>query len=204
MAGLLFVQFTRALNRQDAPALDVYLTEETREWAIKMCSSAHLNIAEADKDGVKNTEGRQVMRWHVVKPGEQINLGPTTTASCFSADHISGSVGWRVDSDGMSVVFSGDTRFNPDLVEASTGARLLIHEAYRTDEEMDYAIHHGHSTAGDAGRAATQAGVAELVLTHFDSDFGTNPQPLLDDAKKHYSGPTSAATDLQQITVSSP
>ena len=204
MAGLLFVQFTRALNRQDAPALDVYLTEETREWAIKMCSSAHLNVAEADKDGVKNTEGRQVMRWHVVEPGQQIDLGPTTTASCFSADHISGAVGWRVDSDGMSVVFSGDTRFNPELVKASQGARLLIHEAYRTDEEFEYASNHGHSTAGDAGRAATQAGVAELVLTHFDTDFATNPQPLLDEAKKHYNGPTTAATDLYQITVTAP
>jgi ribonuclease Z len=112
-------------------------------------------------------------------------------------------VGWKVESSGMSVVFSGDTRFNPELIEASKGARLLIHEAFRTDEESDYAKNHGHSTAGEAARAAAQAGVAELVLTHLDSDYHTNPQPLLEDAKKHYGGPTSAATDLHQITVSS-
>ena len=204
MYGLLFVQFTRALNRQDAPALDVYLTEETRDWAIKMCSSAYLNVAQVDKDGAKNSDGRQVMRWIVVEPGQQIQLGPTTSASCFPADHISGAVGWRVDSAGMSVVFSGDTRFNPELVKASQGARLLIHEAFRTDEESEYANSHGHSTAGEAGRAAAQAGVAELVLTHIDSGFDADTQPLLEDAKKHYSGPTSAATDLHQITVTSP
>ena len=124
--------------------------------------------------------------------------------SAYEQGHISGAVGWRVNSGGMSVVFSGDTRFNPELVKASQGARLLIHEAYRTDEESDYANNHGHSTAGDAGRAATQAGVTELVLTHFDSEFAANPQPLLDDAKKHFDGPTSAATDLRQITVSAP
>mgnify|MGYP001180137522 FL=1 len=204
MSGLLFLQFTRALARQDGSALNVYLTEESREWAIKMCAAAHLNVVEVDEDGAKNSDGRQVIRWTVVSPGEQIDLGPTTTASCFSADHISGAVGWRVNSSGISVVFSGDTRFNPELVKASQGAHLLIHEAYRTDEESDYANGHGHSTAGDAGRAATQAGVTELVLTHLDSEFATNPQPLLDNAKRYFDGPTSAATDLYQITVTAP
>ncbi len=202
LSGLLFVQHARALAREDESALNVYLTEETLEWAIKMCRAAYLNVAEVDKVGAKNSDGRQLLLWHVVKPGEQVNLGPTTTASCFPAEHIFGAVGWRVNSDGMAVVFSGDTRFNPELVKASQGARLLIHEAYRTDEELEYANQHGHSTAGDAGRAATQAGVAELVLTHFDSEFAVNTQPLLDDAKKHFNGPTSAATDLYQITVS--
>ena len=75
MSGLLFIQFTRALARQDGSALNVYLTEESREWAIKMCAAAHLNVAEVDKDGAKNSDGRQVMRWTVVSPGEQIDLG---------------------------------------------------------------------------------------------------------------------------------
>ena len=204
MSGLLFVQFLRALERQDAPPLDVYSTEESLEWAKKMCTSNYLNLAEVDNDGAKNRDGRQVLRWNAVTPGQQISLGPTTTASCFPADHISGAVGWRVDSAGLAVVFSGDTRFNPELIKASKGARLLIHEAFRTDEQREYASDHGHSTAGEAGRSAAQAGVAELVLTHLDSAFHADPQPLIDDAKKHFSGPISAASDLYQITVSSP
>ena len=81
---------------------------------------------------------------------------------------------------------------------------MLIHEAFRTDEQREYASDHGHSTAGEAGRSAAQAGVAELVLTHIDSAFDADPQPLIDDAKKHFSGAISAASDLYQITVSSP
>ncbi|SUZ93523.1 uncharacterized protein METZ01_LOCUS46377 [marine metagenome] len=101
----------------------------------------------------------------------------------------------------MGVGFSRDTHFDPELVKASEGLRLLIHEAFRTDEDSIYADNHGHSTGEDAGRAAAQAGVTELVLTHIDSDFNAKPQPLLDDAKKHYHGPTSAATGLLQIAV---
>lgn len=203
MSGLLFVQFSRALERQDAPPLDVYLTGESLEWAQKMCIANYLNIFEVNSEGAKNSDGREVMRWHDVEIDQKITLGPTTTASCFPANHISGAVGWKVESGGMSVVFSGDTRYNPELIDASRGARLLIHEALRTDEESDYARSRGHSTAGEAARVAAQAGVAELVLTHLDSSYHDNPQPLLDDAKKHYSGPTSAATDLHQIIVAS-
>lgn len=204
MSGLLFVQFVRALERQDAPPLDIYLTEESLEWARKMCAANLLNVTEVDQDGAKNADGRQVMRWNTVTPGQKVTLGPTTTASCFPADHISGAVGWRVVSGGMAVVFSGDTRFNPELIKASQGARLLIHEAFRTDEQKEYAGNHGHSTAGEAARSAAQAGVAELVLTHLDSAFHTDPQPLIDDAKKHFNGPITAASDLHQITVRSP
>ena len=201
MSGLLFVQFSRASLRQDAPPLDVYLTEEGLEWAQKMCVATHLNIGEVNSESVKNPNGREVIRWHVVDSGQEITLGPTTTASCFRADHISGAVGWKVKSDGMSVVFSGDTRYNPTLVEESKEARLLIHEALRTDEEVDYAKSRGHATAGEAARSAAQAKVAELVLTHIDSVYNQNPQPLLDDAKKYYRGPISAATDLHQMIV---
>ena len=136
-------------------------------------------------------------------PGQQVSLGSTPTASCFPADHISGAVGRRVDSGGMAVVFSGDMRFNPELIKASQSARLLIHEAFRTDKEKEFASNQAHSTAGEAGRSAAQAGVAELVLTHLDSSFHADPQPLIDDAKKHFNGPVSAAADLLQITVSS-
>jgi ribonuclease Z len=204
MSGLLFIQHIRALMRPDAPPLEVYISEESLEWAIKMCAASQLNLADVDQEGASNSDGRQVLRWNAVTPGQQVILGLTTTASCFLADHISGAMGWRVDSGGVAVVFSGDTRFNPELIKAAQGAQLLIHEAYRTDKDQEYASNHGHSTAGEAGRAAAQAGVAQLVLTHLDSVFHTDPQPLIDDAKKHFTGPVTAASDLYQITVTSP
>ena len=84
-----------------------------------MCSDNYLNIAAADQQCAKNSDGREVIRWTVVQPCQQVKLGPATTAYCFPADHISGAVGWREDTSGMGVVFSGDIRFNNeiDLVE---------------------------------------------------------------------------------------
>ena len=116
-------------------------------------------------------------------------------------DHISGAAGWRIESGGLSVVFSGDTRFSPNLVEASQGADLLIHEAMCTDDRQDDAARRGHATAGEAARAAAQAGVSQLVLTHIDNPYHANSQPLLDEARSHFGGPVSAAYDLYQMTV---
>ena len=93
MSGLMFVQFVRTLAGQDAPPLNVYFTEESLYWAIKMCSANYLNVAESDRQCAKNSDGREVMRWTVVQPGQQVKLRPATTAYGFPADHFSGALG---------------------------------------------------------------------------------------------------------------
>ena len=114
----------------------------------------------------------------------------------FDVDHIPGSVGWRIESGGISVVFSGDTIYSRALVEAAQGADLLIHEALSTDAAHDMAVSRLHSSSGDAARTAEQASVAQLVLTHLDNAYHEDQTALLEDAAHHYTGPTSAAHDL--------
>ena len=110
-------------------------------------------------------------------------------------------MGWRIESDGMAVVFSGDTRFSTNLVEAAQGARLLIHEALSTERDSELTHTVAHSTAAEAGRAAALAGVQELVLTHISTAHHADTQPLLDEARQHFQGPISVASDLFQISV---
>ena len=120
----------------------------------------------------------------------------------FDVDHIPGSIGWRVESGGISVVFSGDTIYSRGLVEAAQGADLLIHEALATDDAHDMAVGRLHSTSGDAARVAAQASVKKLILTHLDNAFHEDQTPLLEDASRHFSGPISAACDLMQVNIS--
>ena len=140
------------------------------------------------------------MRWQEVPRGHKLELGPETVAWSFDVDHIPGSIGWRVESGGMAVVFSGDTIYSRGLVEAAQGADLLIHEALATDAAHDMAVSRLHSTSGDAARVASQASVARLILTHLDNAFHENQDPLLEDASHHYAGPISASYDLMQVS----
>ncbi len=141
------------------------------------------------------------MRWQPTEIGATVDFGLRTSASLFLVDCIEGSIGWRIESDGILVVFSGDTRFSPDLVRASQSADLLIHEVYSTEQYRDQASAVGHSTAAEAGTAAAQAGVSQLVLTHITNAFHTDTDALLEEASGHFAGPIQAARDLMKVIV---
>ena len=201
ISGLPFIQAQRFVVDPKGPPLHVYGTEETLEAVRQVCQATRLRGITVDRDGAKSSEGDPVMRWNAFEPGQRLELGPTTWACCFTVDHVSGAVGWRVESDGISVVFSGDTRYSTELVEAARGARLLIHEAMNTEADPVDPHDLGHSTAAAAGRAAALAGANELVLTHIDTPFHAYPQPLVDDARRHFKGLITVASDLYQLSV---
>ncbi|NPA84869.1 MAG: ribonuclease Z [Crenarchaeota archaeon] len=78
---------------------------------------------------------------------------------------------YTYESEGIKVVYSGDTAPCERLVEEAKGADLLIHEATFTEEMREEAHERGHSTAKDAALAALRAGVRMLLLTHFSGRY---------------------------------
>jgi ribonuclease Z len=84
---------------------------------------------------------------------------------------------------GRTLVYSGDTRPHPSVVEASRGADLLVHEATFGGDELERARETGHSTAAEAARVALDAGVRRLVLTHISSRYNREATELLAEAR---------------------
>ena len=200
MGGLTFLQGQRTLLDPESPPMHVYSTEETLIHARRLCQVSRPALR-IDQDAAQTLEGKTVLRWYPTQDGERVQLGPSTYASPFLVDHLPGAVGWRVESDGTAIVFSGDTKFSPNVPEWARGARLLIHEALSTEREREHTYRRGHSTAAEAARSAALAGVSELILTHIDSPFHFDTHPLLDEARQHYDGPIRVANDLSQVTI---
>ncbi len=75
--------------------------------------------------------------------------------------HTEGSLAYRVEAAGRSLVYSGDTDTSDSLVDLARGADLLVLEAANPFKVP------GHLTPPEAGRLAARAGVARLLLTHF-------------------------------------
>jgi ribonuclease BN (tRNA processing enzyme) len=75
--------------------------------------------------------------------------------------HIPGSLAYRVEALGRTLVYSGDTDVSDSLIELAQGADLLLLECANPSKVP------GHLTPEEAGRLAAQAGVPRLVLTHF-------------------------------------
>jgi len=103
---------------------------------------------------------------HEVHGGDALEVAGLRVRTC-EGRHSVPALCYRVENaGGSSVVFSGDTAWNPGLIELSAGAGLLVHEAsygaksVREDEEW------GHSGAPDAAEVARRAGVGRLALVH--------------------------------------
>ena len=105
--------------------------------------------------------------------------------------------GLRVEADGHTLAYSGDTGPCPALVDLAKDADLLLAEAaFQSGEDNPADL---HLTGTDAGAAAAAAGVRRLVLTHIPPWH--DKQVALAEARAVYDGPvdlaaTGAAYDL--------
>jgi ribonuclease Z len=134
------------------------------------------------------------------------------TISSFPVLHIqNGSVGYRLDYAGRSVVFSGDTRPCRTLVDASVGADLLIHETFPS--AAVYAKKAGvppafaerivnlvHTSPAMAGRVFERAGARMSVMWHLAVDHETVGSAYREMRTEH-DGPVVIAQDLTVFDI---
>ena len=99
--------------------------------------------------------------------------------------------GMRVEHDGTVLVYSADTGPCEALVGLAHDADLALFEAAFEAGRDDHAPPDLHLTAGDAGRAATAAGVRRLVVTHLPP--WNDPEVARRDAAAAYHGPVDLA-----------
>jgi ribonuclease Z len=98
---------------------------------------------------------------------------------------------------GRRIAYCTDTRPCRAAVELARGAEILVHEAtYGADMQAE-AGERGHSTAADAARVATEAGVRRLILTHISPRY-TDASPLLAEARAIFPA-TELAADFAEI-----
>lgn len=111
---------------------------------------------------------------HVVNEGVVYDDGDVKVTA-FKEAHapVEPAFGYRFDSGGRSIVISGDTRPNANLIQFAKGADVLIIESYlpgffRTVDTPEVAakLESYHTSALEAGTIARDAGVKTLVFTH--------------------------------------
>jgi ribonuclease Z len=133
------------------------------------------------------------------------------TISSFPAIHgLSGAVGYAITHAGRKVVFSGDTRPCRHVVEAATGADLLIHECFQSPAVFARAAGLPLETAVQLTRLAhtipEQMGkILDLTqprmgaLWHLDLTPGVDV--VFDELGTNYGGPVTITQDLTVFNV---
>jgi ribonuclease BN (tRNA processing enzyme) len=122
---------------------------------------------------------------------------------------------YRFDTAYGSVVYSGDTAYNPKLADFARGADVLVHETLfvpgvdalvkRANGTPAFRNHliESHTTAEQVGQIAQRAGVKKLVLSHFvpgDMEWITDAM-WRDEAAKHYKGEIVVGRDLLEVPL---
>lgn len=147
------------------------------------------------------------IRTHVVREGVVYDDGEVRVIA-FKVDHlpVEPAFGYRFESGGRTVVISGDTRPNANLVRYATGADILVQEAYlpehfdkRDSPAVAARLKAYHTTAEEAGEIATKAGVKVLVLTHLIP--AGSDATFLERASKTFKGQIFVGKDLQMVTT---
>jgi len=132
----------------------------------------------------------------------------------FQVDHgdvIKPAYGYRIEYGGRSVVVSGDTRYNENVVKYGTGADLLIHEvaavrpALMTQAYMQRISAH-HTTPREAGLVFSRtnpklAAYTHLVLPASDTVLPATVADLIAETRTTYSGPLEIGEDLMSFEI---
>jgi ribonuclease Z len=145
--------------------------------------------------------------WVPMSPGECADIHSGVCLTSFVVDHAppDGSCwGCTVEVERESrtykILYTGDTRPTASLRANAAGSNIILHECGGLDADAERVHHVGHSTAGDAGRLAAEAGASQLVLYHIP-DHG-NVAAMEAEAKRFFAGRVRVADDLDSFDLS--
>jgi len=134
------------------------------------------------------------------------------------ADHppIAPCFAFRFDTDGGSIVFSGDGVPSPGVLALAAGADLLVHEAMHAQAMLDHGaperfvamLRRSHTDVTQVGAVARECGARRLVLSHLIPLLPGSSDPPAFDAeawlapvRADYDGPVVLGSDLMRIRL---
>ena len=134
------------------------------------------------------------------------------TVTSFPAVHaMAGAVSYRIDWNGTSIIYSGDTRINNFMVEQGQNVDVLIHETFlpaevfseKTGMDLESAkrmTNEIHTSAKAAGVIfeLTQPKMAVMYHTWVTEE---TISPIFDELRIPYMGPVTLAQDLTVFNI---
>jgi ribonuclease BN (tRNA processing enzyme) len=164
----------RALADTPAPRLPVFAPPSALDAVLAL-----------DQPGMLD----EAFEWHEFVPGASFPTGPFSVRS-WLLPHWEPNAGLRLEADGTSIAYTGDTGPSPHLLELARDCDLFLAEATYPDHVPARSERY-LSSARQAGQVAADAGAGRLVLTHLWP--GTDPVTAIRAAAASYQGDIAVA-----------
>lgn len=128
--------------------------------------------------------------WHELQQGHEVKVGNTVVRP-------SDVMGEK--RKGRKIGISGDTRPTAKLEQFFKGSDYITFDSTYSDSLRDKAKENYHSTSVEAAQFAKNAGVSNLILTHFSARY-EDAEELVREAKSIHQS-VIAAKDLLEIEI---
>ncbi len=200
-------------GRRSAP-MQVWGPTGTANLLSSLEKAFELNTSTRIPDELLGPEGIKFLAHEFSEDGVVYEKdGVKVTA--FTVNHgdlIKPAYGYRVDYDSRSVVISGDTKFDRNLIAAAKGTDLIVHEVALASEELLASseqfrrIVAHHTTPEEAGIVFAEVNPKLAVYTHFVILSGpTIPEAplssLIPRTRTNYDGPLVIGEDLMSFDI---
>ena len=194
-----------------AKALEVVGPPGTAEMAGHLEKAFQWDIITRFKDEAYPLEGVRLAA-RDTPPGVAYEKdGLRVTA--FAVDHgdvIAPAYGYRVDYQGRSAAFSGDTRFFEPIATHAQGVDVLVHEVVSPEVEQRRAQVQGpfaiertiahHASPEQVGTVFSRVKPRLAVYSHIVPS-PTTAEDLIGPTRRTYSGPLAVGYDLMTIVI---
>lgn len=172
------------------------------EYTVKTCKAEHSVAAfsylfeEKERPGKFDVEKANELKvpegplWGKLQGGNEVMVG----GQVIRPEQVLGD-----RRAGARIGISGDTRPTRELERFFAGCDYLVFDSTFLDDQKERARETSHSTAEEAAMLGRNAGVKNLVLTHFSARYKDESGHLTEAQKIH--GSVIAARDLLEIEI---
>ena len=142
-----------------------------------------------------------------VEPGV-VHLDGDLKVTAIAVDHgeVKPAFGYRIDYGKRSVVISGDTTYESNLVTWGKGADVVIHEVMMASEGLLkrnprlQKVQKSHSSPKQAGQILAQIQPKLGILVHM-LRFGVTEEQVLEALGEYYKGEVKVGEDLMAVDI---
>jgi ribonuclease BN (tRNA processing enzyme) len=123
--------------------------------------------------GSSGVQRRFAMNVIEIEPRQPLAL-QAASVTAFPVSHASGApaYAYRLELDDAVVAYSGDTAWDPALLEAARGADLFIVEGYYREKQVLF-----HLDIATLASQRAELDCRRIILTHMSDDVLNNPPP---------------------------
>jgi ribonuclease Z len=181
----------------------------------KLCNN--MRAAFSDDIRIREADEKIPDDWTTIKANEFSQDGVIwekagVKVTGFEVNHgplIKPAVGYRIDYNGLSVLCSGDTKFEPNIVKHGQGIDMIVHEVATANEKLtpdDQAVMNHHTSPEEAGTIFSQTKPRLAVFSHLvdlldDQSDAHFVKETLRRVKKTWTGKTLVGDDMTRFTI---